>query len=323
MTQDHAHPWDYESLWAKARLYVERASEQERDGSLYPFWSILALELLARATLASVHPALLADPREPSNMMFAFGYAQPRAPRSVAAKTVFLRCAQVVQEFTDDDVRSATALIEMRNEELHSGGTPFEGLGTSSWLIDHYRLCRILLTYLDKDLFELFGEEEARAAERIIEVQEKEILGEVKGTIASARKIWRALSGDERKQRRQSARMVLVATEGRALHSPNQAGKRIECPACKTAGWTTGEVVKTGRPRAGEDEILQTFTKLPTRFVCFACRLDLNGEAAMAAADLGNLFDIEIGEDPASFYGIATADSVTAEDFFDDAYGND
>lgn len=65
----------------------------------------------------------------------------------------------------------------------------------------------------------------------------------------------------------------------------------------------------------GEDEILQTFTKLPTGFTCAACGLKLQREAEMHAAGLGALYDVEIGEDPASFSGIETAESVSLEDF--------
>ncbi len=44
--------WSYDSLWQKTKLYVQRALEAEREGPLFPFWAILALELLGRATLA-------------------------------------------------------------------------------------------------------------------------------------------------------------------------------------------------------------------------------------------------------------------------------
>jgi hypothetical protein len=46
----------------------------------------------------------------------------PERPRSVPAATVFRRCAAVVEDFTDGDVNGAVGLIELRDEELHSGG---------------------------------------------------------------------------------------------------------------------------------------------------------------------------------------------------------
>ena len=53
--------WDHGTLWAKTLLYVEIALERDRESWLYPFWSALALELLARTALSSVSPTLLAD----------------------------------------------------------------------------------------------------------------------------------------------------------------------------------------------------------------------------------------------------------------------
>ena len=40
--------WDHGTLWTKTLLYVEIALERDRESWLYPFWSALALELLAR-----------------------------------------------------------------------------------------------------------------------------------------------------------------------------------------------------------------------------------------------------------------------------------
>jgi hypothetical protein len=313
--------WDLDSLWAKSRLYAARASAVDREDAEFPFWSILTLEMLARSALASVHPALLADPREGQNLMYAFGFGQTKAPRSIPAKTVFLRCAQIVQDFTADDVTKATALIEMRNEELHTGGTPLDGLPTRTWLVDYYRLSKTLLVYLDKGLGDLFEDDEAVAAKRMIDASDKKILGEVKRAVSECRKEWRALTKEDRKERRTRAVTILRLRGERASFRPAAAGDVQKCPACTTLGWVTGEVVRTGEPRVGENEILQTFTKLPTEFSCSACGLSLDGEAEMHAAGRGDLYEVEIGEDPASYYGIETADSVRDYDY--DAYGND
>ncbi len=56
--------WSHDGLWAKAVIYAQRATDEDRDGPLFPLWATLALEFVARACLAKVHPALLADPRE-------------------------------------------------------------------------------------------------------------------------------------------------------------------------------------------------------------------------------------------------------------------
>lgn len=313
--------WDFDSLWSKTRLYAARASASDREEAEFPFWSILTLEMLARTTLASVHPALLADPREGHNLMYAFGFVQPKAPKSIAAKTVFLRCSQVVEDFTDDDVTRATALIEMRNEELHTGGTPLEGLRSRAWLVDYYRLTQTLLFHLEKSLGDLFEEGEASAARRIIDAAQEATVGAVKKAIADHRKTWRALTKENRKDRRKDARTALRSLRDRTWYRSTAAGEERECPACGSPGWVTGEVVRVSEPRAREDVITQTFTKLPTGFRCAACGLVLAGDAEMHAAELGDLYEVEIGEDPASFYGIETAENQG--EGWDDDYGND
>lgn len=108
---------------------------------------------------------------------------------------------------------------------------------------------------------------------------------------------------------------------GKRLGSGRRSGKAEACPACGSEGWLTGEVVRTSEPRVGDDLILQSFTKLPTAFECFACGLSTSGEAQVHAAGLSSLYTVEIGEDPASFYGLDT--SADFSDYEPDFYGND
>ena len=92
--------WSYDSLWQKTKTYVDRALAQERESDEFALWSALTLEFLARATLARVHPALLADPRTGANLLHVFGYGTLDSPKSIMAKTVFERCRVIVPEFT-------------------------------------------------------------------------------------------------------------------------------------------------------------------------------------------------------------------------------
>src|ERR1700678_1100528 len=56
--------WSSESLYNKSKLFAERAHNEPVDSALFGFWMSLAVEMLGRAALAYVHPALLADPKE-------------------------------------------------------------------------------------------------------------------------------------------------------------------------------------------------------------------------------------------------------------------
>ena len=159
--------WSHESLWLKAKLYATRAAEQDRQTPLFGFWSALTLELLGRSALASVHPSLLADPRG-DDVLYAVGFQSTSPPKSVPAKTVFNRCVVVIDNFTEDDFKSAQTFMMRRNAELHSGTLAFDSFPTEVWLAEYYRLCDLLLRAQNKTLGRLFGGEEARAARRMI-----------------------------------------------------------------------------------------------------------------------------------------------------------
>ena len=72
--------WSEEALLRKASVYVERASSVDPESGLEQLWSLIGLELLARATLARVHPALLADPQDGGHLLYAFGFGEPKPP---------------------------------------------------------------------------------------------------------------------------------------------------------------------------------------------------------------------------------------------------
>jgi hypothetical protein len=315
--------WDQDTLWEKTKLYIARASTEEQEGVLFPFWSILALELLARTVVASVHPALLADPQSGPNMLYAFGYGKPERPRSVPASTVFKRCSVIVEDFTEGDVNGAIGLIELRNEELHSAGTPFAGLKTAVWLPDFYRLCKVLLRALDKELDDLFSEEEARAAETMIEAAAESLETEVNEYVAEVRAEFERLGEEEQERRRAIAERVVAEQLERAI-TVHDLGEALECTACGARAWKSGEFVRAGEPQAGEEYIVQEIVKIPTRLHCASCGLDISGHGRMHALGQGGLFTGQVHEDPASFYGIEfDISDVDLSELYEPDYGND
>jgi hypothetical protein len=315
--------WESDALWEKTKLFAARAEREEQEGVLFPFWSILALELLARTVVANVHPVLLADPREAENLLYVFGLGELRRPRSIPATTVFRRCRHIVENFTEADLNGAVGLIELRNEELHSGGTPFEGLATAAWLADYYRICRLLLTALDRDLEELFGPEQAGAAEQMIEAAAARLVSETQEDVAAFRRSFRDLEKSEKRQRREDGAAWITKHESNSW-TPQLIGKIVECPACERPGWMTGEYVRSGEPVADEDSIVQEIVKIPTRLECRVCGLEINGHGRLHAIGLGGLFTGQLREDPVSYFQIEF--EPTEEDlakYFEPDYGNE
>jgi hypothetical protein len=62
-----------EALYAKSQVYIRRALRAQSSGEAeeYQLWASLALELLGKAALAKVHPALIADPQHYQSLFAA------------------------------------------------------------------------------------------------------------------------------------------------------------------------------------------------------------------------------------------------------------
>jgi hypothetical protein len=315
--------WQPDELWERTRLYAARAAREEQAGALFPFWSILALELLGRTVVSSVHPVLLADPQDADNLLYACGVVSLVRPRSVPSATVFRRCVKIVDNFTEADLKGTLGLIELRNEELHSGGTPFEGLRTSAWLADYFRICAVLLRHLGKDLADLFGPEQALAAERMIAAAMEELETEMRSYVAVLARRFQALDEQDWAARREAASRETLRRDNESW-APHQMGSVVPCPACGTEAWMTGELVRSGEPVTDEDAIVYEIIKIPTRLECSACGLEVVGHERLHAIGLGGLFARQFREDPASFFNIEfDASDVDLSEYFEPDYGNE
>lgn len=287
--------WDQHELWQKAKLFADRAFQADRDGSDFPLWAILALELLARAALAHVHPALLADPQKGGNLLYAFGFGTVSAPKSVPARTVFSRCKDVIPLFADRQEKQCLALVERRNAELHSGELAFEQYGTASWLADYFATCEILADFQGRTLQELFGPDEAPAAREMIDDVAMTARDTVSSKIATAKATFEALPDDER-----AARLRRQAPETSGV-----AYKVRPCPACGGHALVLGKVVRAEEPKTEDGTLFRIVHILPTALVCEACGLMLEDHGELHAADLGGQGTVKETLDPMehfSFY---------------------
>lgn len=305
--------WDYEMLFNKTKLYAQRAFEVERESEMFPFWSALTLEYLGRATLAKVHPVLLADPRDGDNILYVFGYSKSTStPKSITAKTLFDRCTKIVPNFTKKELDNCLALIERRNEELHSGTAPFSEFPTKLWLSDYYKVCKILLNSLGLELIDLFGEKEAVAANEMILDANKELVIEVKRKIKLLKNKFSKLSDKTKKSK------IKDATNQSEIISRGSASKIEKCVCCNASGIITGKVVSVSEAKLVDGEIIQERIILPTNFICLSCNLTLNSHQELNIAGYGGQFSDKDYWDPAEYHGIET---YSPEDYYD--YGNE
>jgi hypothetical protein len=310
--------WSEQALFSKALVYVQRASAVDADTGLEQLWSLMALELLARAAIARVHPALLADPQDGANLLYAFGYGDLKPPRSVPVATVFRRCQVIIPTFTEDLGKAGIALMSLRNEELHSGGMVLETLRPTTWQPQYYAICEVLLNHLERKLDDFFPAERASAARTVLDGMAEDVESVVKQRIADRTRWFKSLTDDEQTTRiarhvgQQTTAMVALRREA-----------IVACPSCDARAIIGGEAAGVSDPRVGDGEIERDVRVLPTRFACTVCELPLAGHAELFHAGLGDEFSVVDAEDPLEYYGIDPTDYVSIEDLVEPDYGND
>jgi hypothetical protein len=304
--------WKSEDLWKKACLYYSRAFEHDREDPLFPLWSSIGLEFLARAALAKVHPSLLADPMQGENVLYACGFPSAKPPKSVSAKTVFHRLTVVMPGFTSSDFKFCTALMEMRNAELHSGELPFDKYATTKWYPQLCRISKLMAEYCGKSLAELFGPKESKAALELVDVFKSKLRAEVTQLIKQFKQGFALLNKSAAADKIKGAKLEV------SRHSDWKC-RKLSCPACKTEGLLQGDILKVLEAKATEEGIEEKAIIIPTRFSCYACGLSLPTSQHLYFANMADQHTKTTFSDPRDYYGI----EFDRNENYEPDYGND
>jgi len=290
------HPWSKDALLTKALRYAEGMLANPRDEWGFVFWSTLTLELLARAALANVSPALLADSKADwRHLYFALGKDPKTAkyvPRSIDIIDVFARLRESIDDFQPRLEEFSRLHLARRNEELHTGGTPFDGVPQSAWLPIFFESCEVLLASMGETLGLLLGADEAKAAKEMIAAARDEAAKAVGKTIEAHRTVWTGTDAAER------ARLAAQGTAWAAKH----AGHRTICPSCGSDALLTGSAVAPPVKTLRDEVIIETQYILPSRFECVACGLKISGLPQLSAAGLGDQYKATFEYDAAEYY---------------------
>lgn len=296
--------WSYDSLFAKGQVYMERAFLADRNSSLFPFWASLGFELIGRATLSKIHHSLISYPREGNNILHAFGYVSisKEPPKTIGAKTIFLRLRIIVPDFTEPDEQFCQAFINMRNEELHTGTPIFEGYPTNSWLTKFYKAIKTLLLSQDKTLEDFIGKKEAEIAEEMITEFKKELTAKVNEKIKKYRDVFNDL--DKKDQELKIANSPKLISEFVLNEKLYGNSKKEKCSSCSNDALLSGKFISQSQPKVNTDVITVSNNILPVEFRCFCCGIKITGNGELSVAKLGGQFAIESDVDPVDYYGI-------------------
>src|SRR5688500_1411823 len=101
MTFQPITAFDFSALLGKSKAYIGRALRAKNAGELdeYQLWASLSLELLGKAALAHINPALVADPKETGSLLAACGIVTKQDVKSIPAHTLFDRLKHIEKTF--------------------------------------------------------------------------------------------------------------------------------------------------------------------------------------------------------------------------------
>jgi transcription elongation factor Elf1 len=212
-------------------------------------------------------------------------------------------CNILFPRFTTEDLTAALALVNRRNEELHSGGAAFEAYPPSRWLTGLYKACRSLTTGMGESLATLFGEDEAKVAEDIIAEDRTNTTQRVQSRIASHRSVFEAKSPAE-----QTKAKTVSEEEGKALAF--EGHHRVTCPACGAVATVQGQAFGKEHRTDEDGEVVVRQAVSPASLSCSACGLKLDGYAELEAADLGGHYTRRTSYTPEEYYGLIHPDDL-------------
>lgn len=287
-------PYDHEALWLKAKLFINRAMDEDESRSFdeQAMWAALTLELLAKAALARVSPLLVAEPTEEGvNMLIACGLIKGDARfTTVRATTVFKRCHRAFKPFS---LIEATRIAEARNEYLHGSGVGFLVGAAQAWWPKFWAQAAILVSALDRDIDEFVGADRAKIVTKHLERNKEYVKERTQTLLERARQ--------RLDQYRAGTLSAKVAAEWRRGFD-RTAGLEYQadetCPACGSVGILEGDEVSDTRvePQGYGDfdvEPSVTLTVYAEYFSCPTCHLVLDRYEFMAEAGLSDQFETE------------------------------
>ena len=171
--------WSKDALLSKAKIFFEKSLPEDRDSSFYGMYCALGLELLARASLSNLSPALLAD-SSPESLLYALNLKDVGGKqKSINTNKVISLCGELIPDFNKDIQQVMTLMTERRNEELHTGGGGFVEYNMDRWIAGFYQACQVLGASLGETLESLFGREVAKEAAEIINLDAEKIKKDV------------------------------------------------------------------------------------------------------------------------------------------------
>ncbi|MCM4153537.1 hypothetical protein DHD05_18235 [Arenibacter sp. N53] len=295
--------WEREPLFTKAKLYFEKAYNEDKEETYFGLWCAMGLELLARSAVSHVSPTLLAEPdRDHQHLLHALGLGSVKSPRkSLATINILSLCKTLITDFTDANFKIASAIINRRNEEVHSGAAAFEEYPTQQWIAGFYKCCKILCEFQGESLNSLFGQDIQKEAELILADIEEEVIGKTQNQIAAHRRVFNGKNKEKKEELKDLANKNGYILSYKGYH-------KVICPSCNCTATVFGKPFGKQNVVNNEDEIIVRQSILPTKFNCIACELKLDGYSSLNAAGIANHYTRKNTYSPEEYYDMINPD---------------
>jgi hypothetical protein len=293
--------FDADALYAKSQLYVKRGFRAKATGDVdeYQLWASLALELLGKSTLASKHPALIANPTHQPSIFSACGIDLLPNVMTISAKTVFERIGHLEKAFDTRRQHFCDQMSLRRNSELHSGESPFSGMNSEVWEPEFWGVMVHFLAIQDRTLDDYLGREFAQGPADMVQGAKDALIAEVANRIDRARDDFLAKYRDPAKRQA----VIDDPRENFWWHYARQFSTNVDayesrtCPACgahaKVGGikWNEEVVGHADYDEEGYYESVDIMF-IGEEFYCTVCDLKLIGVDEILAAGLQDYFII-------------------------------
>lgn len=289
-----------EALYAKSKVYIGRGlrAQSDEDVEEYQLWSSLALELLGKAALAKVHPALVADPTHSHSLFAACGRQLSPDIKTITAKTLFERLGHIDKAFDSRHQKFCEQMAIRRNSELHSGESPFSGIAADAWEKEYWGAIETVLKMQNESLESWLGAENSKAPSELIEQAREALEWAIKHRIVRCKEDFEKKYQDPilRAKRIEESKTLRWWNVSRQFNLSADWGELNGCPACTSMGFQAGalwseDVSDEVDPDDPSVEYVDE-VYVVEEFICPTCGLHLYGSKETSAAKLPEEFTL-------------------------------
>lgn len=284
----------HRALLDKSKLFAKRSIDAKETGleSECQLWAAGALELLAKAQLASIHPCLVVEPQNPNSMLEACGISTTTKVRTIDASLAYVRLTHTVNNFTTPVMEVCKQLANRRNAELHSGDAACAAMPYDSWEGDFWNAADLILQSMDMDLQEWLGAD-AKAPNALLRAYRHAEVHAAKQRVKQHASLFK--ESPNGKLGRDKLKAFLANTHNlpidrslfRYLYSDYW---KHDCPSCGGSAFVAGDLSWEDKAEDqvdatyGEEVIERGYTA--SEFHCPTCGLALIGSIALLAANI-------------------------------------